>query len=606
MAIKGEKFNDKKSLKKVLWCETIPYARKRHREIEIEQGKVNIDCSQQGVGKTHRNIHIINESSRKILVVAPNHELIEEEYLQYLERDFIHLMGFDYAFKKGMCLNEQLVEELTEKEVPPSYICLACDKDCKYREMKEEAKKAEVVLTVYHMLPYISGDFDLIIADEGLMGGKWVSEPDFSWFNYIIDSRPVYEELDRKFGLWNWISEIGKWYTLIKEPRGKPRLLDQPSTGLAKAISELRALLTEKESGWFKWFVVEKIKNSNYTQLIIELLRGIEAAHELVEFAKFKLIYPDRNKIFVPYTNHLFEKWTGSNTTLITQAGFIPEVFELYIERWNEDLKRLRLYQDYFEELYLRNEIKKQDLNIFAIKLKQKQYKIYAMNNINPKTGERGYYPKASLEMNGKQLIYHIRREIDEIVKEEGVKREEALVISFKGFKEIFSPPYEFISYGRETGQNVAIRKGIKLIFIVGTFQQKLSDYIKEVEKIQPYKKLKFEDIEFGGFNTIIKPKEVSLIQMQRREFRVLEAIERARLGQSSVRDVYVWALVRNPHNGFDEIEQRYTVYWKPVPEFDIYRSIGGFKSRKMWLDKSEMSPTARLFTQNILGCEEK
>lgn len=172
-------------MEKICLGENTEEVRNNLEKIDFKEKGIQILNLQPGMGKTHRIIEYVKSTTDKILIIVPNHSLVESSYKGLTERnDVEHWMGWSYKCpKKNEDIYEIKMKRDFEKQhiyFPISYVCPeACtkieQKKCPYHAQFEA--KARIIITVPDLIEKaLANDrhWDLVVFDEASQRGSKV------------------------------------------------------------------------------------------------------------------------------------------------------------------------------------------------------------------------------------------------------------------------------------------------------------------------------------------------------------------------------------------------------------------------------------------------
>lgn len=304
-------------MKKICLGESKDEVRNNLEKISFKEKGIQILNLQPGMGKTHKIIEHAKSSEDAVLIIVPNHSLVESSYEDLIDRtDVEHWMGWSHkCSKKDENIYEIRMKRDFEKEgiyFPISHVCPeACTeierKRCPYHAQFET--KARIIITVPELIEKALGNnrqWDLVVFDETTQRGSKVKFNDDN-INDVLKALGLQndDEEDDRYNV--YAHHVLEW--------------DEWDKNLFKEVYQ---------SEFFK--ALKNKDKSRLSTLIKFNQKEIDQYQEIYFKYNIKIDY-----FKVPYTFKAFELASTGTPVLLSDATFNEIQFKTLYELWKED-----------------------------------------------------------------------------------------------------------------------------------------------------------------------------------------------------------------------------------------------------------------------------
>ncbi len=177
--------------------DNITEIRNRFGENIYTTGKININSSQQGLGKTTSILNLMKKyttqikkkDNKKFVFFSQNHNFLKDDIINQLKENNIEYIYLRYPLRDNdLCPRFKIFyNPLAVKGLPMGYICDICKdrkgkiKNCEMTKIMKKIKTAKVVVTVYDLTSpalKLMKNIDYIIYDEEVERETELFQPD--------------------------------------------------------------------------------------------------------------------------------------------------------------------------------------------------------------------------------------------------------------------------------------------------------------------------------------------------------------------------------------------------------------------------------------------
>ncbi len=582
---------------------SIENVHQKFSELPYIAGKININSSQQGLGKTTSILNLMKKyttqikkkNNKKFLYACSRHNFIKEEIIPELEKRNIDYVYLRYPNREGehnLCSRYlEHYARLSMMKLPQSYICGMCHvEDCEMSEINRKIKNANVIITVYELVPnaiFKAKNIDYIIYDEEVGREEKIIQPYLDRNNFSIslsfiknnfeeNIENIYDHEEemkeknifKKFIM--WLENINEKYRnleraleLLKIKDNSFSVISSPIETVLQEYYELQEILSEKSLNWvLKKYSIKILKTAHgdekaNVEKIVLLNDIINTSRNLLKFAKYKIMYyadvPDCDIFFVPKYFKTFDYYIEKNkkpTLIFLNAILQEKLLSIWLSIYN--------YERYQEEEVIKNIpptfLSDDDFNGEEYIMKNENTIVCRIGHFNSIRNIIATYPKSSIISETQKNYDNMMEGIEyylNIMKNTQIDYKKTGIITFEAIWEnkIFDKYYKKLYFQGLEGSNILEDCEMGIIF--GTFQVHpdavLEEYIMMFKKAPTQEHLR-KDASHRYINDIT----LGMIQHKGLQEKMMDAIERFR-GINNNKIIFVFGEIDK-----DEIKKRY------------------------------------------------